>query len=182
MTIFALFMTTLAESKADGSNLPLGTIFVLFQSLMQYLTRMFLLQALRWNTNSVDFNISVNIIFKMVGLTMNYADLLYFDCGKGIYLILLLFNQCYLITYFHPLIHGSIYILKKLVMLSCFDKIRPKVKRCLGKAWRSCGRLIICRRLFERISNYFKIQIIYEIDREKAKEITDRFSKQQSFI
>ena len=182
MIIIALITSILAESKANGSNLPLGTMFVLFQSLMQYLTRLFMIQALKWNTNNVDFCISVNYIFKMIGLTMNYADLLYFDCGKGIYLILLLFNQCYLITYFHPLIHGSIYILKKLVMLSCFDKIRPKVKRCLEKAWRSCRRLLICRRLFERISNYLEIQIIYEIDIEKNKEITDRFSKQQSFI
>ena len=138
---------------------------------------MLVLQALKWNINTVDMCIYINYLVKMMGLALNFADLVYFPCGKGIYLTLLLFNQCYLVTYYHPLFHGSLYLLKKFVMLSCFDKIRPKVKRCLENAWRSCRRLLVCRRLFEKISNYLEIQKIYEVDTEKAKEIADRFSK-----
>ena len=112
----------------------------------------------------------------MVGLALNYSDLVYFPCGKGIYLGLLLCNQCYLITYFHPLFHGPLYIIKKIVMLSYFDNIRKKVKRCLEKAGRACRKFLVCRNFLEKMENYCKIQKIYEVDHEKAKEITDRFA------
>ena len=71
----------------------------------------------------------------MIGITLNFADLIYFTCGKGLFLTVFLCNQFYLITYYHPLFHLPVYFLKKIIMFKCFEKIRKKCSKCLKNAW-----------------------------------------------
>ena len=91
-------------------------------------------------------------------------------------------NQCYHITYKHPIYHGILWILKKIIKLRIFDNVRGKCQRCIGRAWRSCSKFLVCFKFIEKCQNYCKIDNIYELDKKKAKEITDQFSKEQAFI
>ena len=82
----------------------------------------------------------------MIGIGLNFADLLYYPCGKGLFLTVFLCNQIFLITYYHPLFHIPMYFIKKLVMLKVFENIRKKVKRCIDKQWNKCRIALSCNR------------------------------------
>ena len=163
--IITLFMGILAETKSEGnSNLPLGTIFVIFQSLLQQFSRIFLIQGFKWNANVVDFLIGINFVFKIIGLALNYSDLLYFPCYRWVYFLLFLNNQCYHITYIHPIYHGSLYIIRKIIMRPCFDSCRKNVKKCVDKALKSIRKFLSCQRYVKKCSDYCKIENVNDID------------------
>ena len=132
---------------------------------------------MKWNVNVVDFCIAGNYIIKIMGLALNYSDLLYFPCNRWLYLVMFICNQIFLITYWHPVYHGSLFFIRKIVMRPYFDNCRRRTKRFLDKAMKMCRGFVICKKYLEKCENCCKVEAFYEIDNEKEKEITKRFSK-----
>ena len=91
-----------------------------------------------------------NYVVKVMGLAVNFSDIIYFPCLKGVYIFIFLCNQTYLLTYYHPLIHLPLYVIRKIIARRAFDNVRRKVKRCVDRIWKAFRRMFICEKWFQK--------------------------------